>query len=311
MSMSNAEIIKRADLALTDLATNGGLLNPEQANQFIDFIIDQPTIVRQARSVRMNAPTRKINRLGFSSRIMRAATQAGGFNDDGSNDRHLLEADRSKPETTQIELNTKEVIAEVHLPYETLEDNIERDNFDEHVMRLIAERAALDIEEWVIQGDTGSGDAYLAQHDGLIVGATSNVSDNASAGISASMFEASLIAMPQKYHRLLSQMRFYTTIQDVIRYRGKLAVRETGLGDTSISQNNQLTAFGVPVEGVALMPANTGLLTFPSNILVGIQRQVMVEVDRDIRAREWIIVLTMRLDSIYDEEPAVVKITNI
>ena len=127
---SNAELAKRADLALGDLAANGGLLNPEQANTFIDLVVEQPTILRQTRVVRMAAPQRKINKLGFDQRIMRAAPQAGGANDDGSNDRYLAAADRSAPITQQIELNTKEVIAEIHLPDEVFEDNIEGDSSD-------------------------------------------------------------------------------------------------------------------------------------------------------------------------------------
>lgn len=50
MSQANAAIVQqrqsRADLALADLAANGGLLLPEQANQFIDFILEAPTSIR-------------------------------------------------------------------------------------------------------------------------------------------------------------------------------------------------------------------------------------------------------------------------
>lgn len=313
MSMSNKELHRRADAALSDFASDGGLLNPEQANAFIDMIQEQPTMLRQARLVRMNAPTRKINRIGFASRIMRAAPQGASpyAEDDGTNDRHLAAADRSKITTSQIELNTKEVMAEVHIPYEVLEDNIEGASLEDHIMRLIAERAAEDLEEWMLQADELSGDDYLALNDGLLITATSNVVDNLSAGISPDLFETGLLTMPQKYLRNLSTMRQYVPVQQAIKYRGNVAKRATGYGDSALTESGQLVAYGVPVEQAPLMPAGTGLFTFPQNMLFGIQRNIMIEAERDIRARTIIIVLTTRVDAKWDDESAVVKYTNM
>jgi hypothetical protein len=66
MTTSASKIITRADIALADFAANGGLLLPEQANQFIDFIYDEPTILRQSRFIRMTGPQKKINGLRLS-----------------------------------------------------------------------------------------------------------------------------------------------------------------------------------------------------------------------------------------------------
>jgi len=59
------------------------------------------------------------------------------------------------------------------------------------------------------------------------------------------------------------------------------------------------------------MPAANGLLTDPKNLIFGIQRQIHIETDKDIRSREYIIVLTARVDFQIEEEEAVVKYTNI
>lgn len=312
MSLSNKELHRRADMALSDLAS-GGLLNPEQANRFIDMVQEQPTLLRQARLVRMNAPTMKINRIGFASRIMKAAPQGTSpfAADDGTNDRYLAAADRSKPTTSQITLTTKEVMAEIHLPYELMEDNIEGEAIETHIMRLIAERAAQDLEEWMLTADTASGDAYLALTNGLLKLATSNVVNNASAGISPDVFQAAMLAMPQKYLRNLSVMRHYIPVPETINYRANVAKRATGYGDSALTDSGQLVAFGVPVEAAPLMPSSTGLFTFPNNMLFGIQRQIMIETDKDIRSRQVIIVLTTRIDTLWDDESAVVKVTNI
>jgi hypothetical protein len=178
-------------------------------------------------------------------------------------------------------------------------------------MRLIAERAAQDLESWVLEADTASGDAYFALTDGLLKQATTNVVDNASAGISPDLFESGLLAMPQKYLRDLSRVKHFVTVQDEIRYRSNVAKRATGYGDSSLTQNNELMAYGTMVEKAPLMPASTGLFTFPQNAIFGIQRDIQVETDRDIRSREIIIVLTARVDTLWDDEDAVVKYVNI
>ena len=193
--MSNETLLK-ADLAVADLTTNGGLLNPEQANTFIRKLLVQPTMLSQVRRVVINAPQRKINKIQFNKRILRAGTQgvvlstpanASDIADDLT-DSTL----RAKPKTEQVQLNTSEFIAEVRLPYDVIEDNIERGNIGlyneggspngsggikDTIVTLIAERAAIDLEELAIQGDTAvvGSDAYLGALDGYLKQITSYV----------------------------------------------------------------------------------------------------------------------------------------
>jgi hypothetical protein len=317
MTTSNKELMQRADMAIADLDTNGGILDAEQTNAFIDIVLDQPTILKQVRQIRMSAPERKINKIGFADRILRAAPQGTSpfAADDGTNDRYLAAADRSKPTTSQITLATKEVIAEVHLPYEVLEDNIEGQSLESHIMRLIGERAAIDLEELSLAGDTGSGDAYLALQDGWLKRMTSNIVNNGSAGISPDMFEAGMLAMPQKYLRNLNALKHFVSVANTIRYRSVVAQRGTGYGDSMLTGNQPINAFGVQVESAPLLgtigSGNSGIFTFPQNLIFGIQREIRVETDKDIRAREWIIVLTARVALQIEDEDATVKYTNI
>lgn len=317
MTVSNQELARRADMVLADLETNGGLLSPEQTETFLDILIDQPTILRQARTVRMSAPERKINKIQFGQRILKAAPQGTTpyQQDDAINNRHLLAADRSKPTTSQVVLNTSEVIAEIRLPYEALEDNIEGEAFETHVMRLIAERAATDFEEFALHADTGSADPFLALQDGWLKLMTSHVVNNASAGISPAMFKSGLLAMPQKYLRNLGELKHFISVANSIKYRDLVSQRATGYGDAMLTTNAPIFAHGVAVEAAPMLAVgasgNGGLLTFPKNLIFGIQRQIQVETDKDIRAREIIIVLTARAALAIEEEDATVKYTNI
>jgi len=317
MGTTNKELINRADIALGDLTANGGMLSPEQTDTFLDIMLDQPTILKQARQVRMTAPERRINKIQFADRILRAARQAGGELDAGGNDRYVREADRAKPTTSQIILNTQEVIAEVRLPYEVLEDNIEGQAFEAHIMRLIAERAAVDLEELALGGDTAlaGSDPYLGLMDGWMKRIVSHVVNNLGAGCNPTMFKNGLLALPQKYHRNLAMLKHFVTVANTIRYRDLVAARSTGYGDSMLTGTQPIHAQGVVVEAAPMLAGidtgKQGLLTFPQNLLFGIQRDIRVETDKDIRSREYIIVLTARVAVQIEDEDASVKYTNV
>jgi len=314
MTTSN-EVIARADLVIADLDTNGGLLQPEQSKQFIDMILDEPTILKQSRTVRMAAPEVKVNRIGFGERILRAARTTGGELDAGGNDRYVRATDRAKPTTSQMTLTSSEIIAEVRLNYETLEDNIEGQSLESHIMRLIAQRAALDLEEWSLWADTTSGDPYLALQNGWLKRSVSHVADNLGAGINPDLMANALLALPQKYLKYVAQMRAFVSMANTIRYRQQVAKRLTGAGDSAMMGTLPLYAHGVQMEGAPMLAADnigaTGLLTFPQNLVFGIRRDITVETDKDIRSREYIIVLTLRAGLQIDMEDAVVKFENI
>lgn len=323
MPSTNQELARRADLAIADLSANGGMMSQTQTNTFIDMIVAQPTILQQARVIRMPGPSHRINRIGFGSRIVHAAPQGTSpfAADDGTNDRYLAAAKRAKPTTGKLELNTSEVIAEVHLPYEVLEDNIEGQSFEAHVMRLIAEQAASDFEELALTSDTTSNDADLALFDGFIklanehevdLSAQTDVDGNSlNSGIHPATFANAMLALPKQYHRNLSQLRHYLTVADTIKYRARVAQRQTGYGDSALTDNGRLTVLGVPVEQAPLMPSGYGLFTFPQNLIFGIQRAISVETDKDIRSREIIIVLTARITVAIDLVDAAVLYKNI
>lgn len=300
---SNRTIVEKADIAVSNLIASGGYLNPMQSNTFIRMMREQPTLMKDVRMVPMTGPTMEINKIGFASRILKAGPASGSA---------LAASDRSAATTEKVELTTKRVIAEIHVPYDVIEDNIEKGRLEDTMMALIAERASLDLEELAILGDTSSGDTFLALVDGVLVQATSHVVDytaSTPSTIDRSLFKAGIKAMPNKYMRNRAAMRFYTSPDVETEYADNLAGRETPLGDTRISTNygNMLAPFGVPIKGAALMPDSKYLFTYPKNIIVGVQRDIMVESNRDIRSQVLIIVLSMRLDIKFEEEDAAVK----
>lgn len=302
---------QKADLALADLTSNGGLLNPEQNDVFIRQLMDQPTMLRSVRTVPMNSPVMKINKINLGTRILNPATQTGGQEDTGVNDRWLLKAQRTKVATEQVTLSTKEVIAEVRIPYEVLEDNIEQGALSDTILALIAERAAVDLEELLISGDTTSGDAFLALQDGILKQSTLNIVDATGQTAHINTFNNLKKALPTRFRRNLNTMSYFSSMDFESDYRVQVAGRQTPGGDSFTLSGGPLPVMGVALNGVALMPLGTILFANPQNFIFGIQRNVRIEQDRDIRSREVIIVLTARIAISMEEKRAVSKAINV
>jgi len=306
--MGNAELLKKADMVLSDLASSGKL-NPEQTDQFIRTLIDQPTILSECRTVAMTSPEMKLNKIGFGSRILQAAVE------------DTAPTSTVKPDLGNVQVNTSEVIAQIRLTYDVLEDNIERGNINvpmqtgagglhQTIVDLIAERAALDLEELAIKGDTTSGDSYLALQNGFLVQSNANVV-NVAGAFDKNAVKAALKTMPTRYLRNRGALKHYVSVDNETELRDQYASRNTPLGDVNLQASQPLRVFGSDVEPVALMPGTSGLFTDPMNLIFGIQRNIMIEYDKDIIGRAFIIVLTARVGFAVEEVNAVVKYTGL
>jgi HK97 family phage major capsid protein len=206
---------------------------------------------------------------------------------------------------TKVSLTTKKLRLDWELSSESLEDNIEGADLEDHIARLMATQAGNDIEDLAINGDTAltsdnlykafNGFRKLALNGGQVV-------DAGGAAISKATFNSALKAMPRKYKQRRNQLRFFTGSNLVQDYLYNL----TTVGSTpediasSILRGNPAApegnpggvipfAFGIPVVEVPLIDeTRTGTysgatgqhgevhLTFPQNFIVGIKRDITV-----------------------------------
>ena len=103
----------------------GGVLAPEQSRQFIDYIFDEMVLAQDGRRVTMRGNTMELDKVRVGSRLVTKATQA---EDTGVN---------SAPAFTKIELTTTKFRLDYELSTESLEDNIEGQNLEDHIVRLM------------------------------------------------------------------------------------------------------------------------------------------------------------------------------
>lgn len=273
----------------------GGLLNPEQSARFLDYMFDATVIGKVARTVRMRADTTEIDRIGVGEKLMKLAAEAENT---GSN---------AAVQFSKISLTTKKLRLDWELSTESLEDNIEGADLEDHIARLMATQAGNDLEDVVLNGNTAlSSDALYKSFDGVVKIAKTNghVVAGAGAAISRDIFNKALKAMPRKYKQRRPDLRFLSgsnLIQDYL-YSTSQNIQNVNPQDiaSSIIRGDQgglggpagfvaPFAFGIPIVEVPLLKeTQTGSyaspsgehgdihLTFPNNVVIGIKRDVTV-----------------------------------
>ena len=272
---------------------NGGLLNPEQSARFLDYMFDATVIGKVARTVRMKADTTEIDRIGIGERLMTVASEADNT------------ASNAAVTFSKISLTTKKLRLDWELSTESLEDNIEGADLEDHIARLMATQAGNDIEDVLLNG-TGSGSGLMSAFQGVVSKskAYGHVVDAAGAGVSRAVFNSALKALPRKYKQRRNDLRFLSgsnLIQDYL-YSTSNSTNFANPQDIASSiirgDSAQLGgpagfvapfAFGIPIVEVPLLPeAQTGTytgasgqhgdvhLTFPNNVVIGIKRDVTV-----------------------------------
>jgi len=304
MTIENRTLLQKADLAVSDLVADGGFLLPTQAQRFMRVLIDQPSLLKMARVIPMRSSKQLIEKIAFGSRVLRAGTEGTAI-DSG---------DRVKPDLGSVELDAQLFKAEIRLNDETLEDSIERGNLKETIMDILAARTALDMEEIVVQGDTASGDTFLAKFDGILKQADANVIDHSlevDPSTTKKLFYNQLRKMPSQFKRDKRSLVSFVSVNSELDYRETLSARATQLGDKLTTDDAPASAAGVPIVDLPTMPDGQSLLLNPKNINIGIWRKIKIETDKDVSAGQFIIVLTVRFDARFSVKEAVVKTTGI
>ena len=294
-------VVKR--ITITELGNTA--LHPEKAAQLIRELEFSTPMLGATRRMAMRSDKRDIDRVGFAARLMNVAPAEG----------EPIATD-TEPVFTSNQLSVVKAVGVVELGDEALEDNIEREGFEDTLIAMIGGQAGIDLEELYINGDTGSGDPYLALIDGWNVLAGTQLTGVGDADFDdndvESMFESMLVDIITNnpvFLRLRAQMVFWTSWKAENDYREVLRARGTDLGDAAQTKNNPLAYKGIPVMPVFNMPAGDTLMAHNDNLVYGIRRDIRLEPDRLPRSGRTDFVVTFRTDANYEDENGAVHAT--
>ena len=306
--------------AVNPTGTAGGILLPEQARRFIDYVWDATVLAKDGRRVTMRANTMELEKVNVGERVIRAAAQADPtFTNAGAT-------------FSKVELTTKKIRLDWEVSTEALEDNVEGGALEDHLVRLMTSAFANDIEDLAING-TGSGNnAFLnimegfvnrVQTDGGAHESFVTVADNA---WTTEVMQNIILAMPRKYRAIKNNLKFYAgtdAFQGIIKNNGTLAdaIAEAFAGKPAGTPANRQAyldggaqtfggarttrVLGIEVQEVPYYPAGYIDLTFPANRVWGFQRDITV--NREYVAKKDTIEYTVfvRFGIQWEEEDAI------
>jgi hypothetical protein len=257
------ELVEKSLISTTALATDGKL-NPEQAERFIDYVIDVTMLSGNVRVVRFKPETMEINKIGVGQRVSIPASEASAT------------SVRRGVSHSKVVLQPKEVMTPWELTTNYMEINLEGESVEDHIVRMMSTQTANDLEELFINGDLlgharlesdlfddpGAStteyirDNFIALFDGWLRKADSaNIYDAGGANISSTVFSRTLLRLPIKFRRIRRDMRFMVSMDHEQLYLEKLSSRATAVGDAALQGQGGATVFGVPIVGVPLLEA--------------------------------------------------------
>ena len=209
--------------AINPTGVSGGILLPEQAKRFIDYVWDATVLAKDGRRVTMRANTMEIEKVNVGERVIRAAAQGDGdYTNTGAR-------------FSKVELTTKKIRLDWEVTAEALEDNIEGAALEDHLVRLMTNAFGNDIEDLAINGDTAAAGNFLPIMNGFVKLETTNTpgGDAHEAAVTVennewtpSVMQDIITALPRKYRALKNNLKFYAgtdAFQGIVKNNGTLA----------------------------------------------------------------------------------------
>ncbi len=292
--MSN-ELLEKV-ISTTTLGANGadGLLRPDQADRFIDYMWDATVLGNQVDTRRIRGDEAEIDVIAVGERLMRIATEAV--------------ADHINPSVvfSKVSLKTQKLRLDWELSTESLEDGIEGEALEDHVARLMSNAAANDLEDLAINGNVDEVDSLLQSFDGWRkrLHAGGHVIDAAGGNLEKGILNRALRTMPRRYMANRGNLKWFTAaglIQDYLfdalliegyggdRFQRSPQDAAAAAGRTNVAEGGAgwtpAAPFGISLQEVNLFPeyetasGETGSdvwLTNAQNLLWGVKREIKV-----------------------------------
>lgn len=247
----NSELLSKSAITSGTFANRVGL-STEDADRFIDYIVDASFLKNNARVERMKGNTKKLVRLGLGEEVLRP----GAYGTAGNS--------FSDVTTTNITLASKSMKAIVPIADDALLDNIEGEAFADHLMKMVANQIGNQLEYAYLMGqDVGDGAEKThiweqitgwyprAVADGHIIDCTT-LSDRY---VSTDKLSRAIKTLSSKYRGNRDNLRFIMSddlYQDFVDIIGN---RTTPLGDEAITGEGLLSFGRVPISSCALLPS--------------------------------------------------------
>ncbi|WP_323192410.1 phage major capsid protein [Halostella sp. PRR32] len=291
-----------------DLGT-GGTLPREMFDEFFTEVQENAELLDRVRTVPVGQSDTRIPKIGVGERLRRAQGEDSTQNESGVN-------------TDYVDIDCEKGSVYWSLTRETVEENPEREDLANTILSLMSQQWAVDTEDLGVNGDESDADAFINQNDGWLTIASArgmptyshtDGSGNAQP-VRSDLFHNAIQTMEDKYERM--DPIFVMSNSQVQQYSFHLTERESGLGDSVLFGDSELTPFDYDVLGLPTMPDTEALFTPAQNLIYALRYDVRVDVlsesdetfDNDLFAKYKIV---GKDDFEIEDENAGVHITDI
>jgi len=283
------------------------VLNTQQANRFIDLVIDTSTLIKKVRTRRINHQKGDINKLDLGNIVTEGADTTTSVT-------------TNVPSESKIHYSTEKYRSAFDLTTDFTEDNLEGRSIRDTLLTMFSKRISIDSEMAFIEGDESltTGDLQskennlLGPNDGIVKILTDNTpaAQQINAGGKASskkLFYDMKRKIPSRYRVAKPAYRFLTPTSVYDKWMWDISEVETGAGDTATQGNVNRSPLGIPMVDVPLMPEDLSIgtsvsdgtkiiLTPLQNLIYFIQRDITIEWDRQPRKDMWEVTIHFRAD---------------
>ncbi|MGE8079030.1 major capsid protein [Peribacillus loiseleuriae] len=303
---TNQQIMK----TITTGSISSGLLNPEQAQKFIQQTFEATALGGLIRKEMRRAKTGEIDKIGIDSRILRKKTEN---TDDGH---------RQKPKFDKVEYATTAVRLPWEITEESLRENIEGQGLEDIVTKLMTTQLGIDLEDLYINGNeaTPSDDEdydFLKINNGWLkqLQSGSHVEDRSAkdaGAISLNVFYDALSQMPDKYND--GTLRWLMAPSMKQKWEHYL-LNENIKNGGGLSESILNAPASIPSVGIPRMPKDKIMLVNPQNLTV--VNSYDVKIRKTVEGKEAIMqdkrfyVVHLDFDPIIEEKDAAVLITGL
>lgn len=238
--IGSSESVKLINKALeTSSFLNGGRLNRKQQAVYEEYIRGTGDMMENIDLRFTDRLRGQIDKMGFGSHVLYSHSENTNF------------TDTEEPAFKKDEYSLQKLTGAFDISYEAMVENIEKENFRSHLINSFLEKAAYDVSEVAVNGDTTSSDSLLDAMNGFYkLSDSGHIYDAGGAEISRSVFHKAFRTMPREFRRKRNLRWFMNSVlQD--DYVEVLGNRATALGDVNATSSGVIAkAIGIPVVTV-------------------------------------------------------------
>jgi len=298
------------------------VLNRQQANRFIDLVVNESVLMQRVRVVRTNRNKGEINKLDLGTIVTEGAHTTS-------------KASTRVPSEAVVTYDCEKYRSAFDLKTDFIEDNLEGNGIRDTLLNMFSKRIAIDTEMAAIEGDDSlaTGDTQSAENNLLgvndgwskILQAEVPAAQQIDAGGKApskKLYYDMKRAIPSRYRAARPNYVWIVPSGPYDKWMLDWSDRETGGGDTALANGTVPGPWGIPMLEVPLMPEDLSFgtagtdgseiwLTPLQNLIYFVQRDITIEWDRQPRQDVWEVTIHFRVDFEVENPDLVILAENV